>query len=441
MSQALKMNARIFSQKGSGVQSVTERGLGETTSWLMEITRPAATGSATGHSIAFAVLTPNDGQHGCIEDEDVICLSGILEAMRLDPKQIIVQNDTVDFNIHHIDYSLDKTTDDQSLPVYSIADNLFGICWTWDPLSYSTRGLIWHCNDEGERQAHFILDGLSRLALTHSHGLLPALLALQVETTEMRVWIDRPAEEIMEVQVRTGHHAYADAPFSSEETGSTRSDSRIEDLAMISRRICGMAVNITTCALCLQRIVQLADFILEEATECMRTLQTTNAGSARAQQYLDSTCFIIQRTRSAKRQAEGLLAEAEAWKHKATIVVQTLLSLITQRDQNVGIGIAEDPRTLARKVTRDSKSMKAIAAVTMCFLPGTFVSSLFAMPMFNWDASGSARSIDRHFWIYWAVTLPLTVVVIVVWLAWTNANVLRSVVKVNGTRQKTEKEV
>jgi Mg2+ and Co2+ transporter CorA len=323
--------------------------------------------------------------------------------------------------------------------VYSIGDNVFGICWAWDPLACSIRGLLWHSNEEGHRQARFIWEGLSRLGLTHTHGLLPALLTLQVEITEMRVWIDNQAEAIMASQIRTGHHAYADGSFSARERGSGH-DFPMLDLAMMSKRVCGLAINITTSALCLQRIVQLADFILEDASNSIRNQQLVITDSTKGQHSFDHAGSIIQRTRSAKRQAEGLLAEAEAWKHKATIMVQTLLSLTTQRDQSISISIAEDSRTLARKVTRDSKSKKAIAAVTMCFLPGTFVSSLFAMSMFDWNAgAGSSATVDRRFWIYWAVTLPLTVAVIVVWLVRTNKDLLPSARKLKGRRPKTEK--
>ena len=40
------------------------------------------------------------------------------------------------------------------------------------------------------------------------------------------------------------------------------------------------------------------------------------------------------------------------------------------------------------------------------------------MPMFDWDATED-RLVSRRFWIYWAVTVPLTAAVLVIWLAWT----------------------
>ena len=43
---------------------------------------------------------------------------------------------------------------------------------------------------------------------------------------------------------------------------------------------------------------------------------------------------------------------------------------------------------------------------------------MFAMPLFNWQASENASILSDHFWIYWAVTVPLTIAVIAVWFVW-----------------------
>ncbi|RYO86805.1 hypothetical protein DL766_000155 [Monosporascus sp. MC13-8B] len=59
--------------------------------------------------------------------------------------------------------------------------------------------------------------------------------------------------------------------------------------------------------------------------------------------------------------------------------------------------------------TRDSSSMKTVAIMTMAFLPGTFFAALLAIPSFDW---GPAR---ERFWVYWALTIPTTVLVLIVW--------------------------
>lgn len=68
--------------------------------------------------------------------------------------------------------------------------------------------------------------------------------------------------------------------------------------------------------------------------------------------------------------------------------------------------------------------MKTLAAVTVAFLPATFVASFFAMPLFNWDAEKSSSVVNERFWIYWAVTVPLTLTTLVIWLSWTHRQTL-----------------
>jgi hypothetical protein len=63
--------------------------------------------------------------------------------------------------------------------------------------------------------------------------------------------------------------------------------------------------------------------------------------------------------------------------------------------------------------------MKTLAAVTVAFLPATFVASFFAMPLFNWDADRDSAVVNGRFWIYWVVTIPLTLTTLFIWLSWT----------------------
>lgn len=62
--------------------------------------------------------------------------------------------------------------------------------------------------------------------------------------------------------------------------------------------------------------------------------------------------------------------------------------------------------------------MKTIAVLTTSFLPATWVAAFFAMPLFNWNAGSGEPVLNRWFWVYWALTLPLTVVVMLCWYTW-----------------------
>lgn len=73
--------------------------------------------------------------------------------------------------------------------------------------------------------------------------------------------------------------------------------------------------------------------------------------------------------------------------------------------------------------------MKTLAAVTMIFLPGTFVATLFSMPLFDWDkaAPNTTGMVSDRFWIYWVVTIPLTSLTIILWAVWIRMQIRRKV--------------
>jgi hypothetical protein len=97
-------------------------------------------------------------------------------------------------------------------------------------------------------------------------------------------------------------------------------------------------------------------------------------------------------------------------------------------------------RTIAIESKRDSSAMKTIAILGMFFLPGTFIAvsyiftvshqsldmmncvlkadfppkAIFAMPVYDWDGNG-VPIVKSGFKYYWAVTIPLTAVVLLSW--------------------------
>jgi hypothetical protein len=65
--------------------------------------------------------------------------------------------------------------------------------------------------------------------------------------------------------------------------------------------------------------------------------------------------------------------------------------------------------------------MKTLAFVTMVFLPGSFVSALFSTNLFDWNnREGQDIGIltTPQFRLYWAVTIPLTVITFILYFMW-----------------------
>ncbi|KAL2837296.1 hypothetical protein BJY01DRAFT_237933 [Aspergillus pseudoustus] len=66
----------------------------------------------------------------------------------------------------------------------------------------------------------------------------------------------------------------------------------------------------------------------------------------------------------------------------------------------------------------DSTMMKTIAFVSMVYLPGTFVSGVFGTNFFDFDSPTPGQWAHSHFWLYWAVAVPLTLVTMGIWAGW-----------------------
>jgi hypothetical protein len=100
-----------------------------------------------------------------------------------------------------------------------------------------------------------------------------------------------------------------------------------------------------------------------------------------------------------------------------------LFHLVTWNDSLSNLDLAAGTHEIAEASYRDASSMKTLAFVTMFFLPGSFVSSLFSTDLFEWD-SRDLRSDSMgvkptpQLGLYWAITIPLTVLTFVAYFGW-----------------------
>lgn len=111
---------------------------------------------------------------------------------------------------------------------------------------------------------------------------------------------------------------------------------------------------------------------------------------------------------------QNLVLRTEYAEKRVQSQIAVVYQFMAQKDSKVNISLAETSATIAVESKKDSSSMKAIAVLTMCFLPGTFLAAIFAMPLFNWDGDGTP-TIKDGFKYYWAIAIPLTVLVLGVW--------------------------
>ncbi|KAK4174383.1 hypothetical protein QBC36DRAFT_347967 [Triangularia setosa] len=116
---------------------------------------------------------------------------------------------------------------------------------------------------------------------------------------------------------------------------------------------------------------------------------------------------------------EVIMIRLEGLEHYTHV---SLDRLALQREMSrLSMELALQQQHLANSSSRESISMKSLALLGVFFLPGTFLSSLFSMPFFDFS-SDMDDFVSHHLWIYFAVMAPLTLIIVGSWILFDRAS-------------------
>ncbi|KAL2257826.1 hypothetical protein VTK26DRAFT_9120 [Humicola hyalothermophila] len=153
---------------------------------------------------------------------------------------------------------------------------------------------------------------------------------------------------------------------------------------------------------------------------------------------------------------KGLENYAHITLERLSIQRAALYNIIAQKESKLNLQMAGEQRRLAHAAKRDSTSMKVLSLLGAIFLPATYLASIFSMAFFDFipddgGAGGSSSSsssspsdsnnsnnnndnaaaaaaaaaaeatwspVSPLLWIYFAITIPLTLMVVVLWRWW-----------------------
>ncbi|KAL3419912.1 hypothetical protein PVAG01_08411 [Phlyctema vagabunda] len=113
--------------------------------------------------------------------------------------------------------------------------------------------------------------------------------------------------------------------------------------------------------------------------------------------------------------------DVDFFTRRAQVQQDALVHLIAEHDVVANQDLAKDARYLAVHAQKDSAGIKALTIVATFFIPPTFVSSLFSMPLFDWDSDGAenhtggTETWKRRLFVYLTVTGPLMLVTFSIW--------------------------
>ncbi|KAI1660574.1 hypothetical protein F4813DRAFT_298213 [Daldinia decipiens] len=288
---------------------------------------------------------------------------------------------------------------------FMIKDYLYMLAWTFDPTTLETRAMLVARSDYKKRSSlknkdgDFHLPGLRAAHLYHPLSL--ACLCL----TDFVFYFDKLIVDegytIGYIEKNTGHGLWVE-----DETQTL--DFSLETLMVASRniaRIIGIFANLFksvevthTMIESLQDKKTWKEWYGRDDTESLANFEYCTAS------FNSAVGLLKLRIKTIKQSGRVMDERAKAQSNIA--------ALIRREDAVTGHRLAEASKELAEATRKDSSDMKVIAIMTMAFLPATFFAALFDLPTLAWD---QPQVITNNFWVYWAFTLPTTLLIFALW--------------------------
>ncbi|KAF1959736.1 hypothetical protein CC80DRAFT_545178 [Byssothecium circinans] len=165
----------------------------------------------------------------------------------------------------------------------------------------------------------------------------------------------------------------------------------------------------------------------QDCLDCVNTLEFLNRAYGRYCKSLEGrktgARWEVDRSTDMHETFEVLRAQGEncarwtaVYRERTNIRINLLFHLANQREARTSKQIAISTAKVAEQTQRDSASMITMAAVTMLFLPGTFISTVLSTTYFDFDEEN--LSVSREWWVLPASTIPVTIGVFAIWWVW-----------------------
>ncbi|KAK3374732.1 hypothetical protein B0H63DRAFT_526029 [Podospora didyma] len=142
------------------------------------------------------------------------------------------------------------------------------------------------------------------------------------------------------------------------------------------------------------------------------------AGKNMAEAIRTSGVRLLERLQQLDTERNYLLEEIACNLKSAQSQMQVVYNLIAQRESKDNLFVAVRSAKIADITKHDSYAMKTLAVMSLIFLPGAWMASLFAMPLFDWKAADGESVLQPKFWVYWAFTAPITIALLIAWFVW-----------------------
>jgi Mg2+ and Co2+ transporter CorA len=284
----------------------------------------------------------------------------------------------------------------------------WAVTWAYACSSKATSAILLYREGDGEERVREVIDDLLRLQTDIEHPMLLAYVKTKISLSRAFSSLLEMNFETLSLEQETGLSTWDWALERKIKGKGSREDydRTVDGFSALSGKVTNIKFRLRT----VQEQIKFVMRCNKNHREFLQT-QSDEAAMQRCTE-LDNMLQVIAEYTTIH------LFDAESLSERLTNQMTSIFQLTAQKDSRTNLAIAEDGRTLAVESQRDNSSMKTIAVVSLVFLPPTFVASAFAMPLFDWNAATIETILSQRFWMFWAVSAPLTVIICMIWGLW-----------------------
>ncbi|CAJ2501143.1 Uu.00g039960.m01.CDS01 [Anthostomella pinea] len=291
---------------------------------------------------------------------------------------------------------------------------------TFFPETLATNAILYGCDEATAAQ---IAKRLSLSELGDFHPMVLPTIFAELERNRQVALVQEKLTQLIQRIIDIGSNAAIAASADGKEDGCSVSSSSVDKPSMI------LWVEISHLRNGLlafrKKMVDMVAHVDELQDSLFGTSTGTNASGfpgmepRRLQGLRDSGAQIRDRLQELVDEYDEHIRDCSTMIDGMNIASQLEWNQIGRRDARTNLDIANNNLQVAQRARRDSKLMKSIAMLTMIFLPGTFVATLFSMGFFSWEGgTGSGMTVSSDIWIYVLATVLVTSMTLGSWYLW-----------------------
>ena len=295
---------------------------------------------------------------------------------------------------------------------YYCSGTSWSIAWSHNASLKHTAAVMFHREGDGDMRKDEVLADLIRLQSHLSHPMLLGYVKTKVSLSFTFDMLDDMNRETLALEQDIGFPTWnwvLDRLMPGKGVAETQ-DQAIEGFMILSGKLTNIRFRLRT-------FQQQIKFISRCNKNYRLTLDPSTpkfSSSLRECEELDHFMNVMWDYTFIH------LFDADSLGERLQNAMASVFQLTTQRDSRASLAVADINNELAWQGKNTNKAMRTIAFVSLLFLPGTFVASFFDTPIFNFQMPSNRNQtiVPLPFWIFWIVSISLTLSLVVGWISY-----------------------